>query len=59
MPTFIVTELGPLDHDGVSFAQGDQVTIEDSHAQRLLELGVITPSAKTKPMPDSALLSHR
>lgn len=44
MPTFLVTDLGPLSHDGATFTSGEQVTIEELAAAPLLDLGVITPA---------------
>lgn len=44
MPTFTVTELGPLSHDGATFASGEQVAIDEGAATPLLDLGVITPA---------------
>jgi hypothetical protein len=44
MPTFVVTDLGPLTHDGVTSTEGDHVVIQDASAAHLLEIGVITPA---------------
>lgn len=53
MPTFVVTGLGPLAHDGVTFTEGNHVVMEDASAAHLLEIGVITPAqepnSKAKP----------
>lgn len=44
MPNFTVTDLGPLSHDGATFASGEQVAIDECAATPLLDLGVITPA---------------
>lgn len=50
MPNFVVTDLGPLSHNGVVSYDGDQVTLDEEVATPLLEIGVIAPAmARQKP----------
>jgi hypothetical protein len=54
MPNYTVTDLGPLNHDGVIFEDGAQVTLEEAAAAALLALGVITPGQEKGAKPKSS-----